>query len=168
MLQVFERNPDLARECAGEAEGICRKYAFSYYLGWSETVLGWAMAERGAAEEGYRRLQRGIETMKSTGAQLRLPFYYSLLAEAYEAAGQTREALASVATGLAFVNTNGERWAEPELHRVHGRILEQAGQGREAAASYRKAAEVALRIGSLPFARRAEAQLRPLRDADVS
>jgi predicted ATPase len=168
MLQVFERDPDLARECAGEAEGICGKCAFSYYLGWSETVLGWAMAQRGAAEEGYRRLQRGIETMKSTGAQLRLPFYYSLLAEAYEAAGQTREALASVATGLAFVNTNGERWAEPELHRVHGQILEQAGQRRESAASYRKAAEVAVRIGSLPFARRAEARLRPLRDADAS
>jgi predicted ATPase len=167
MLQVFERYPDLARECAGEAEGICRKYAFSYYLGWSESVLGWAMAQRGAAEEGCKRLQRGIETMKSTGAQLRLPFYYSLLAEAYEAAGQTREALASVATGLAMVDTNGERWAEPELHRVHGQILEQAGHRRESAESFRKAVEAALRIGALPFARRAEARLRPLRDADT-
>jgi hypothetical protein len=49
ILQVFERDADLARECAGETEGIC------YYPGWSESVLGWAMAQRGAAEDGYRR-----------------------------------------------------------------------------------------------------------------
>jgi predicted RNA polymerase sigma factor len=76
--------------------------------------------------------------------------------------------LASVATGLAFVNTNRERWAEPELHRVHGQILERAGQLREAAASYRKAAEVALQLGALPFGRRAEARLRSLRDAEAA
>ena len=66
------------------------------------------------------------------------------------------------------MNTNGERWAERELHRVHGQILERGGQRREAAASYRKAAEVALQIGALPFGRRAEARLRSLRDADAS
>jgi hypothetical protein len=110
----------------------------------------------------------GSDVATSTGAQLRLPFYYSLLAEAYEAAGQTREALASVAIGLGFVDTNRERWAEPELRRVHGQILEQAGHRWESAESYRKAVEAALRIGALPFARRAEARLRPLRDADAS
>jgi predicted ATPase len=164
ILRVLEREPDLARECADEAASICRKYAFSYYMGWSEIVLGWVMAQCGAPEDGSRRVQRGIETVKSTGAQLRLPFYYSLLAEAHEAAGQTREALASIATGLAFMNTNGERWAEPELQRVHGQILERMGQRREASASYQKAAELALQIGALQLARRAEAALESLRD----
>ena len=168
LLQVFERDVNLAQQRADEAGSVCRKFDFSYYLGWSEIVLGWVMAQRDAPEEGAQRLLRGIEAVKSVDAQLRLPFYYSLLAEAYGAAGQTREALASVATGLAFVNTNGERWAEPELHRVHGQILERGGQRREAAASYRKAAEVALQIGALPFGRRAEARLRSLRDADAS
>ena len=159
LLRVLERRPEPARECAEEAAGICRKYGFSYYLGWSEIVAGWAMAQADAPEDGARRVQRGIDIVKSTGAQLRLPFYYSLLAEAHDAAGQAREALAGIAAGLAFANSNGERWAEPELHRVHGRILERAGHSREAAASYRQAAERALRIGAPEFARRAEAAL---------
>ena len=164
-LHVFDWDADAARECALEAQGICQKYAFSYYLGWSEAVLGWAMAQRGAADEGCRRVLRGIEIMKSTDAQLRLPFYFGLLAEAYHAARLTPEALASVATGLAFVSTNGERWAEPELHRVHGHILEEAEQRLEAAESYRRAADAARQIGSPPLARRAEFRLQRLRDA---
>lgn len=167
LLRVLEREPGLASECAEEAASICRKYAFSYYLGWTEIVLGWAMSQCGAPQEGSRRVQSGIEAVKSTEAQIRLPFYYSLLAEVYEAAGQSRDALASVATGLAFVNSNGERWAEPELYRVHGQILERAGKRREAAASYRKAAELALGIGAREFARRAEAALELLHDPET-
>jgi hypothetical protein len=66
------------------------------------------------------------------------------------------------------MNTNGERWAEPELQRVHGQILERMGQRREASASYQKAAELALQIGALQLARRAEAALESLRDTDIS
>lgn len=155
LLAVFLGDAETAGDCALEASRLCERYAFSYYLGWSEIVQGWAQARRGAPREGCDRLQRGIQSLRSTGGQLRIPFYYSLLADAFTAAGQTREALASVASGLAFLNANGERWAEPELHRVHGAALEREGRRRDAAASYRDACNAAERIGAAGLSRRA-------------
>jgi len=155
LLGVFERDPAAARRAAGESAEICRKYAFEYYLAWSEIVTGWARAREGDAAAGAKELQRGIEGLKATGAQLRLPFYYALLGEAYDLAGKPREALANVATGFAYLSRNGEAWAEAELHRVHGEALERSGQRREAAASYRKAVEAAHRVGAAVFEQRA-------------
>jgi len=156
LLGVFERDPAAARRAAGESAEICRKYAFEYYLAWSEIVTGWARAREGDAAAGAKELQRGIEGLKATGAQLRLPFYYALLGEAYDLAGKPREALANVATGFAYLSRNGEAWVEAELHRVHGEALERSGQRREAAASYRKAVEAAHRVGAAVFEQRAK------------
>jgi tetratricopeptide (TPR) repeat protein len=107
-----------------------------------------------------KQLQRGIDGLKATGAQLRLPLYYALLAEAHAAAGQPREALASVSTGFAFLSRNGEAWPEAELHRVHGEALERSGQRREAAESYRKGIEAAHRVGAAVFEQRCLEGLR--------
>jgi len=153
LLRVFERDAAGALAAAGQAAELCRKYAFSYYLAWSEIVAGWARSQM-VDPAGVKQLQHGIEGLKATGAQLRLPFYYAMLADAHAAAGQPREALASVATGFAFLSRNGEAWPEAELHRVHGEALERSGQRREAAVSYRKGVEAARRVRAVVFERR--------------
>ena len=43
---------------------------------------------------GVAQLRQGLEELKTLGAELRLPFYYGLLAQVYSLAGQEREALA--------------------------------------------------------------------------
>jgi DNA-binding SARP family transcriptional activator len=159
LLRVFERDPAGALATADQAAALCRKFAFSYYLAWSEIVAGWARSQIGEAA-GVKQCQHGIEGLKATGAQLRLPFYYALLAEAHATAGQAREALASVSTGFAFLGRNGEAWPEAELHRVHGEALESSGQLPGAAESYRKGVEAARRVRAAFFEQRCLEGLR--------
>ena len=114
MLDVFrqEGKPALAR--AWEASVVCRKHGFAYYLAWAEILAGWATAVEGDTAGGLVQLRHGLDALKATGAELRLPFYYGLLAEACGLAGQVGEALANVASGFAFQSKNGELWAAPD------------------------------------------------------
>jgi len=98
--------------------------------------------------------------LKSTGAEIRLPFYYGLLAEICAKAGQPGEALAHISNGLAFQNKNGEFWAASDLHRIHGDLLLAGGNPGPALASYRRAIDSARQTGGRSFELRAESHLR--------
>jgi predicted negative regulator of RcsB-dependent stress response len=92
--------------------------------------------------------------MRRLNAELRLPYYFALLAETQGRTGASGQALASVSTGLAFGSKNGEEWAVPELHRVQGELLAAQGKPDLARASFERGLEAAQRAGSLAFARR--------------
>jgi predicted negative regulator of RcsB-dependent stress response len=88
------------------------------------------------------------------GAEIRLPYYFTLLAETFARAGLVGEALASLSTGFAFASKNGEKWTVSELYRVQGDLLAAEGKPGAAHASYRRGVEAARRSGSLAFERR--------------
>ncbi len=159
LLNVFCRNGKVSLDRAGEAAGVCRKQGFTYYLAMAEILAGWATAVEGDATAGLSRLRRGLDALRATGAELRLPFYYGLLAEVYDLTGQVGEALASVASGFAFLNKNGERWAAPELHRIHGDVLLHSGDASKSQVSYMHATELARQTGARLFELRAAARL---------
>jgi predicted ATPase len=92
--------------------------------------------------------------MRRLGAEIRLPYYFSLLAETFARAGHMGEALASLSTGFAFASKNGEEWAVAELHRVQGNLLAAQGKHVPARASFRRGIEAARRTGSLAFERK--------------
>ena len=92
--------------------------------------------------------------MRRLGAELRLPFYCTLLAETFGRAGLVGEALASLSTGFAFASKNGEEWAVAELHRVQGNLLAAEGKPELARASFRRGLEAARRSGSLALERK--------------
>ncbi len=156
MLHVFFRDSKSALARAEEAVAVCRRYEFAYYLSMGEIVCGWARAMEGDPEAGLAQLRKGFDTLKASGAELRLPFYHGLLAEACALAGKTAEALANVSNGLAFQNRNGELWAAPDLHRIHGDLLLEGGHRSQALASYGRAVDAAQQTGArLPALRAA-------------
>jgi DNA-binding SARP family transcriptional activator/predicted ATPase len=101
MLNVFRQETSLARTRAAEASAVCRKHGFAYYLAVAEILGGWAGALEGDTAAGLAQLRHGLDALKAMEAELRLPFYYGLLAEAYGRAGQVGEALANIASGFA-------------------------------------------------------------------
>ena len=92
--------------------------------------------------------------MRRLNAEVRLPYYFALLAETQGRAGSSGEALASLSAGLAFATKNGEEWAVPELYRVQGELLAAQGKPEPARASFQRGMEAAQQAGSLAFARR--------------
>jgi len=120
----------------------------------ANVLTGWAVATEGDVGSGLAQLREGLDAMRSLGAEVRLPYYFSLLAETYGRAGLVGEALASLSTGFAFASKNGEEWAVAELHRVQGDLLAAEGKPEQQRASFQRGLEAARRSGSLAFERR--------------
>ena len=165
MLHLFRQESRQALAPADESAALCRRYEFAYYLPMAEILAGSARSVSGEAEAGLTQLRNGIDGLKATGAELRLPFYHGLLAEACAAAGRAGEGLANISIGLAFQSKNGEVWNAADLHRIQGDLLLQDGDADRAKASYQRALAVARQAGARPIESRATARLRQLRSS---
>jgi predicted ATPase len=153
MLHVFRGDSRVALEHGREAVELCSRHGFAYYLAMANVLTGWAVAAEGDVAAGLAQLREGLNGMRRLGAELRLPYYFTLLAETLGRAGQVGEALASLSTGFAFAAKNGEEWAVAELHRVQGSLLAAQGKFEPARDSFRRGLEAARRSGSLAFER---------------
>jgi DNA-binding SARP family transcriptional activator/predicted ATPase len=154
MLQVFKGDSRAALQVGSEAVALCNRHGFTYYLAMANVLTGWAGAAQGDVASGLAQLRDGLDGMRRLNAEIRLPYYFALLAETQGRTGASGEALASLSTGLAFASKNGEEWAVPELHRVQGELLAAQGKPEPARASFQSGLEAAQRAGSLAFARR--------------
>jgi predicted ATPase len=133
---------------------LCSRHGFAYYLAMANVLTGWAEAAEGDVSGGLAQLREGLDGMRKLSAEIRLPYYFMLLAETFGRAGLVGEALASLSTGFAFASKNGEEWPVAELHRVQGELLAAEGRYEPARASFRRGAEAARRAGSLAFERK--------------
>ena len=154
MWHVFRGESRAALERGREAIALCRRHEFTYYLAMANIVTGWAAAAEDHASDGLAQLREGLEGLRKLGAELRLPYYFALLAETFGRAGQMGEALASLSSGFAFASKNGERWALAELYRVQGDLLASQRKPGPAQASYRQGLGAAQLSGSLALERK--------------
>ncbi len=60
---------------------------------------------------------------QGTGANLMVPYWLFMLAEAYEKKGQIEEGLRLVAEALTLTDKQDERWWEAELSRIKGELI---------------------------------------------
>jgi DNA-binding SARP family transcriptional activator/predicted ATPase len=154
LLHVFQGDSRAARERGRQAVELCSRHGFTYYLAMANVATGWAEAAEGEVSAGLAQLREGLDGMRRLGAEVRLPYYFTLLAETLGRAGQVGEALASLSTGFAYASKNHEEWPIAELHRVQGNLLAAEGKSQLALASFRRGLEAAQRAGSLAFERR--------------
>jgi predicted ATPase len=154
LLHAFRAESATALKRGREAVEVCTRHGFAYYLAMGDIVTGWATAAEGEVASGLSQLQKGLDAFRTLGAELRLPYYLSLLAETFARAGRASEALATISAGFAFASKNGEQWAMAELHRTQGELLLREGKAAAAHASFRQGIEAARRSGSLAFERK--------------
>jgi predicted ATPase len=154
MLHAFRGESRLALEQGREAVEVCSRHGFAYYLAMANILTGWAEAAEGNAAAGLAQLRDGLEQMRRLGAEVRMPYYFKLLAETFERTGLVGEALASLSTGFAFVSKNSEEWPAAELHRVQGDLLAAEGKLEPARVSFQRGIEAAQRSGSLALERK--------------
>ena len=123
LLHQYRREVQAAQEQAEAAIVVCTEQGFPYWLAMGTILRGWVLAEQGQEEEGIAQMRQGLAAYRATGAELRRPYYISLLAEAYGKEGQAEEALNTLAEALDTVNKSGERWYEVEMYRLRGELL---------------------------------------------
>src|SRR6266516_801897 len=83
LLQQLRADEAVAREHAEQALALASKYQAPYYRSWADILVSYALALEQPHEERIERLRSSITEFKVSGARLRLPYYLSLLAQAY-------------------------------------------------------------------------------------
>jgi TolB-like protein/DNA-binding winged helix-turn-helix (wHTH) protein/class 3 adenylate cyclase/tetratricopeptide (TPR) repeat protein len=128
---------------------------------------GWVKVNQHDPAEGMALLRAGVTAYRARRAELWMPQFSALLAEACEITGKTQEALTLLDDGLETAERTGARWFAPELNRQKGRLVLRQGQPATAEELYRKALGIAREQGAKLWELRAATSLvRLWRDQD--
>jgi DNA-binding SARP family transcriptional activator/predicted ATPase len=144
MLQQLCGDEATARASADNALALTTEYKTPYYRAWSSILVCYAQAREQPGTATAAGLRESIEAFKASGARLRLPYYFGLLAQVCGQAGSVEDGLAAVDEGMAASRAHNERWWDAELHRLRGELLLAGGaDANDAEAAYLRAIEVA-------------------------
>jgi predicted ATPase len=108
--------------CTEEVLPLSTEHGFPLFLALGTLLRGWALAELGQQEEGISHIRQGLAAWRATGAELSVPYYLALLAEAYGQMGQPDEGLSVLAAALEAAHSTEERFYEAELCRLKGEL----------------------------------------------
>ena len=118
----------------------------------------------GRPDEALPMLTRGLEAYRATGAGMSLPYYFSILGDAYIQVGKPEEAGRALDEGLAIAERNDELCQLAELYRLKGELALRTGSPNMGAAEdfFRKAIWTAQRQLSKSWELRATISLARL------
>ncbi len=133
-------------ECAEREIELAREQGFPLWFALAQIYRGWALARLGHHEEALATIPKGIADYRATGAEMAVPIFLGLLAEAYDQAGQAQEGLRVLAEAIAIVQRIEDRGSgAADLYRLRGDLLLVVSRDDEAEASFRRASEIARR-----------------------
>ncbi len=154
MLFQFCRNSKLVEEWARATIDFCAEYSIGYYDNWATILHGWALVEQGSLSEGVDQMRKGLDDFRASNSEARLPYYLTLLAEAYGNKGQVKEALKHLGEALVFSEKNNDVWYDAETYRLMGDMMLQTDEAERAGTCFQK---------SLDISRSQEARILELR-----
>jgi predicted ATPase len=102
---------------ADELVAVASEQGFPLWRTAGTIYRGWVKVRSGDVTEGMSLLQRGLSAYRDTGAEVWMPHWLALLAEACEISGEIKEAMSLLDDALQAVERTGERWFAAELHR---------------------------------------------------
>jgi serine/threonine protein kinase/predicted ATPase len=165
-LHQYSGNAELAKHHAQACIEISRTHDYRQWLALGVMFNAWALVVLGQHEAGLAQLQRGLDAYQRTGAELNLPHFLSLLADARLRTGNATAGLDTIDQAIAFANKNDDRCWEPELHRLRGELLLRLDDRVAAEAAFRSALSVAAAQKSRSLELRAALSLARLLSAN--
>jgi predicted ATPase len=164
MIRQFRREMHATHERAEATVTLCTEQGFAFYLALGTILRGWALAEKGAGEEGMAQICQGSATWRATGTEACRPYFLALLAEAQGKMGRAEEGLSVLTEALILVDKIGERSWEAELHRLQGELLLKRAvpDAQQAEACFQQALAVAHRQQAKAWELRAATSLSRL------
>jgi len=170
MLHQFCRDAGAVSECAEIVIDVSTKHNFGLMNSWASLMQGWSMTQGSEIGIGIAQIRDGIAAFRSSGAEVMVPYFLSLLAEALGKTGKAAEAVSVLTQAQAVIARSHEFWWEAELYRSMGelRLLESDDQGsvsnrqKEAEEYFLQALNIASRQGEKSLELRAAMSLSEL------
>ena len=147
------RDADQIMKYATPTIQACEELGFPFFLGMATSSSGIASFLRQDYETAAESIQRGIDTIIATGADIALTVYYTFLAESYWQMGQRDDAKKALDQSFARLESD-ERYFEAEMRRVRGEFALDEGDPTAARRSFDESLEVAARQKADSFALR--------------
>jgi predicted ATPase/class 3 adenylate cyclase len=102
---------------------LANEQGFPLWLATATIFQGWALARAGEADRAITQMQRGLAAYRAMSAELWVPYFLGMLAEAHGNEARAAEALCLLDKALAKMEQTDERWWEAELRRLQGDML---------------------------------------------
>ena len=145
MFHRFRREIEPAKKLADKAAKESAEQGNGFFLASANVLRGSLLTEE-SMDDGIALMQEGLAGWRATGAELFVPFYLALLAEAYGEAGQAAEGLAALDEALTIADKggkDGERVWDAELSRIKGELLLGSSHAVQAEACFQEALQIA-------------------------
>jgi predicted ATPase len=164
VFRDLRREFPAVREHARALIALSTEHDASQWLAAGTIIDGAARAELGEGTAAIAQIKRGLAAYGSTGAQLFLPYFLSLLARACSKIGQPHEGLRVIGEALESARRTGERAWEAELNRLEGelRLASDPDDVAEPMECFRRAIEIARRQAARSWELRAASSLARL------
>jgi predicted ATPase len=129
-LHHVRRERDAVQQLEDESIALSNEHGFRLFLIAGGIHQGWALSEQAPGDAGIARIREGLAAWRAIGAELRMPAFAALLAEACGKARRWSEGLAAVSDGLAVGAQTGQHYWDAELHRLRGALALRRDPGR--------------------------------------
>ena len=126
-LHIFAGEPDRALQAAEIELQIAARFQLPLFSGQAEFQIGWGRFQLGERSVGLGRMEDAISAIRRTGAEMGLPFFIGLYAEALAVGGSLTDAEKSVGAALELGRHNGTYFQLAEILRIEARIRENSG-----------------------------------------
>ena len=147
MFHQYRQEREEARQYAEVATRVSREQGFPFWLGVALILQSWACATRLQPTEQMPSMHEGMAIYRATDAAMWLPYFLTLLAEAYGAASQPDAGLRLLDEARTVMDNTQERFYEAEMHRVQGALVlaQAADQHAQAETCFQHALAIARR-----------------------
>jgi predicted ATPase len=164
MFHQYRLDREEVRRHAEAATRISREQSFPFWLGAGLICQGWARTTRHQLAEPIPSMHEGLALYRTTDAAMWVPYFLTLLAEAYGAVSQPETGLRLLAEARTVMDSTQERFYEAEVYRVHGAlVLAQAADRHPLAETcFQHALDIARRQQARSWALRAAVSLSRL------
>ena len=143
LQQLRSDGATFARQ-AEEALELATRFKATYYRAWANVLVAYSRTLGRPDPKALAGLRGAIDSFLQTGAQLRMPYYLALLADALARSGDFAAGLEAVEQAFSHSRQTNERWWDAELHRQRAVLLAATGApAGEAEAALERALEVA-------------------------
>ena len=150
-------------ERSEELVELATEQGFPHLRGSGRCFRAWAtIALEGSIEDAISEMRDGLAEKRATGAEVKVPYYFGLLAEAHRRINQTMEGLMLLSDALELVERTGEHWYEAELYRLRGEMLIKNGDRGGAEPWFSDALATTKKYGAKLFELRAAMSLARL------